>query len=430
MNMSKKILFFFFLYSSFLLNAQYTDIINSNRPGFSESPYSVGSGVYQLETGFFFNSSKIVRTFTIPKSFGNNLVFRTSFFKEKLEFNTNLTFQKDKVAFKNVFTSHYFTTGLSRFSIGAKYLVYQQEYTDKSKEVRSWRKRHAFDRKRAIPTVAVYLGINTNFVNDIYKLDGMSTKVGVLLQNNLSNNFNVVTNIFYDNIGSDYSELSYILTGTYALNETWSTFFEHKGSYTKYQTNNDFGTGVAYLSSRHFQIDASTRLNFNGKTTDFYTAIGFSFRLDRHISTYKTLDANGNEIIDEKPIPPRKKKFFGRLLDFFKFKKKEEVKESPFQRKRPTRERIKPVSKKRAKKKGGFLRFLKKKDKNKDNDENEDNNEEEDLKKKKKKKKNRDKAKKDRTKKHDDDDDDDDDDDRKRNNNDTKKKDDTEENEN
>lgn len=382
MNMSKRILFFFFLCSSYLLNAQYTNVINSNRPGFSESPYSVGLGIYQLETGLFFNSSKVVRTFTIPRSFGNNLVFRTSFFKDKLEFNTNLSFQKDKVAFKNVFTSHYFTTGLSKFSVGAKYLVYEQEYEDKSKEVRSWKRRHAFDWKRAIPSVAVYAGLNTNFVGDIYKLKGMTPKVGVLLQNNLSNKFNVVSNIFYDYIGSDYAELSYILTGTYSFNNDWSTFFEQQGSYNKYQTNNNFGIGVAYLVNRHFQIDASTRLNFNGKTTEHYTAIGFSFRLDRHINTFKEVDEKGNPIESLEPITTKKKKLFGRVIEkisnFFKFKKKkkEKVKDKKFSRKRPARKRIqsttqKAIKKNSKKKKGGFFSFLKgkkkKKTKKKDN---------------------------------------------------------------
>jgi len=376
MNMSRKILLFFFLCSSYLLNAQYTNVINSNRPGFSESPYSVGKGIYQLETGLFFNTSKIVRTFTIPRSFGTNLVFRTSFFKEKLEFNTNFSFQNDKVAFKNVFTSHYFTKGLSNFSIGAKYLVYEKEYEDKSKEVRSWKRRHAFDWKRAIPSVAVYVGVNTNFVGDIYKLEGMTPKVGVLLQNNLSKKFNVVTNIFYDYIGSDYAETSYILTGTYSLNKDWSTFLEHKGSFNKYQTNANFGMGIAYLSSRHFQIDASTRLNFNGKTTEQYMSIGFSFRLDRHIVPFKEVDKNGNEIVPLKPYVDKKKKFFGRIFgkitDFFNFKKKKEakVKESTFTRKRPTRKRIqsttqKAIKKNSKKKKGGFFSFLKGKKKKK-----------------------------------------------------------------
>lgn len=369
--MSKRILSFFLFSCSFLLNAQYTTVINSNRPGFSESPYSVGSGVYQLETGVFYNSSKIVRFFTIPKSFGYELTFRTSLFHDKLELNTNLAFQRDKVAFKNVFQSHYYTTGISDFSIGAKYLVYEQEYEDKSKEIRSWKRRHAFDWKRAIPSVAVYLGVNTNLVNDIYKLESITPKVGVLLQNNLTNRFNIITNIFYDNIGSDYSELSYIVTGTYILNEKWSTFFEHQGKYNKYFINNDFGTGVAYLSGRHFQIDASTRLNFNGKTTEFYTALGFSFRLDRHVPTFVELDSKGNRIEEDVPIETKKKNFFGRLIDFFKFKKKkkETKKENTYKRKRPERKRIKatvtPDSKKKKKKKGGFFSFLKRKNKKK-----------------------------------------------------------------
>jgi len=281
--MNKKILFFFLICSNFLLNAQYTNVINSNRPGFSESPYSVGTGVYQLETGFFYNTSKIVRTFTIPKSFGLNMVLRTSFFSDRLELNTNFTIQKDQVAFKNVFISHYFTTGISDFSVGAKYLVYHQEYEDKSKEIRSWKRRHAFDWKRAIPSIAVYIGMNTNLVNDIYKLEGITPKVGVLLQNNLSNKLNIITNIYYDNMNSSYSELIYIVTGTYAINDNWSTFLEHQGSYNNFQINNNFGTGIAYLANRHFQVDASTRLNFNGKTTEFYAGIGFSFRLDRHM---------------------------------------------------------------------------------------------------------------------------------------------------
>lgn len=284
--MNKKILFFFLICSNFLLNAQYTNVINSNRPGFSESPYSVGTGVYQIETGFFYNTSKIVRTFTIPKSFGLNMVLRTSFFSDRLELNTNFTIQKDQVAFKNVFTSHYFTTGISDFSVGAKYLVYHQEYEDKSKEIRSWKRRHAFDWKRAIPSIAVYIGMNTNLVNDIYKLEGITPKVGVLLQNNLSNKLNIITNIYYDNMNSSYSEFIYIVTGTYAINDNWSTFLEHQGSYNNFQINNNFGTGIAYLANRHFQVDASTRLNFNGKTTEFYAGIGFSFRLDRHMPKF------------------------------------------------------------------------------------------------------------------------------------------------
>ena len=37
-------------------HAQYTEVINSRRPGFSESPYSVGTKVYQVEAGLFYKN--------------------------------------------------------------------------------------------------------------------------------------------------------------------------------------------------------------------------------------------------------------------------------------------------------------------------------------------------------------------------------------
>ena len=33
---------------------QYTEVINSRRPGFSGTPYSVGTKVYQVEAGLFY----------------------------------------------------------------------------------------------------------------------------------------------------------------------------------------------------------------------------------------------------------------------------------------------------------------------------------------------------------------------------------------
>ena len=153
----------FFIGSSMFF-AQYTEVINSNKPGFSESPYSVGTGVYQFENIFFLRNTNTTPTFSRPQSLGVDLMFRTGLFLEKLEFNASVTYQQDKVSFKNVFTSHYFTSGFSRMTIGAKYLVYEQEYTDKSKEIRSWKRKKSFDLKRLIPSVAVYLGMNTDFV--------------------------------------------------------------------------------------------------------------------------------------------------------------------------------------------------------------------------------------------------------------------------
>ncbi|AUC85009.1 hypothetical protein CW731_06770 [Polaribacter sp. ALD11] len=344
------IVFFFIGYSTVL--AQYTDVINSNKPGFSESPYSVGTGVYQFESNIFLRNTSIEPTFSIPQSLGLDLLFRTSLFLEKLELNAQLTYQQDKVAFKNVFTSHYFTSGFSRMTIGAKYLVYQQEYEDKSKEIRSWKRRRAFDTKRLIPSVAVYLGMNTDFVNEIHKTGSITPKAGILLQHNLTKYFNVITNFYYDNIGSDFAEYSYIITATQNFSDQWSAFLENQTIFQEHQNNTNVGLGLAYLYSRDLQFNTSGRLLFEGKSQGFYAGLGVSYRINRHADSYIELDDNGLKLKDT-PISKYNKKqdnFFNRLFSIFKKKDKSS-------RTRPTRSR-KSESKK---KNGGFLGLFGKK---------------------------------------------------------------------
>ena len=70
----------FFLLGFSSAYSQYTDVINSNKPGFSESPYSVGRGIYQFEGNLFLRNTSIEPTFSIPQSFGFDMLFRTSFF--------------------------------------------------------------------------------------------------------------------------------------------------------------------------------------------------------------------------------------------------------------------------------------------------------------------------------------------------------------
>ena len=353
-----KIFFTFFLLVTNSIQAQYTDVINSNKPGFSESPYSVGTGVYQFESNFFLRNTSIDPTFSKPQAFGVDLLFRTSFFLEKLELNAQLAYQKDKVAFKNIFTSHYFSTGLSKFTIGAKYLLFQPEYTDKSKEVRSWKKRHAFDKKRLIPSVALYLGMNTDLVNEIHKTQSITPKVGVLLQHNLTNEFNVISNVFYDKIGTDFSEISYIITATQNFGSRWSGFVEHQGIFQKHQNNVNFGTGLAYLFNKDFQINASARYLLEGKTNGFYSGLGISYRIDNHEDSYIDLDETPISLKKDTPITrynKRQNNFFNRILSIFK---RNESKKST--RKRPSRSRKRTTAKK---KKNGFLGLFKKKKK-------------------------------------------------------------------
>ncbi|WP_299061638.1 transporter [uncultured Polaribacter sp.] len=281
-----KLLFVFFLLKITAIQAQYTDVINSNKPGLSESPYAVGLGVYQVESNFFLRNTDTKTTFSNPQSYGADLLFRTSFLREKLEFNGQLIYQRDQFAFDNVFKSEQSASGVSKFSLGAKYLLYQPTYTDKSKEVRSWKRRNAFDKKRLLPSIAIYGGLNTGFVNEVYVQGGLSPKAGILLQQNLSRDFNVISNVFYDRIGTNFEEISYIITATQNFGSRWSGFLEHQGIFQEHQNNANIGAGLAYLFSKDFQINTSARFILEGINPGFVLGFGVSYRIDKHDDGY------------------------------------------------------------------------------------------------------------------------------------------------
>ena len=162
----------------------------------------------------------------------------------------------------------------------------------------------------------------------------MTPKAGILLQNDLSNEFNLITNIFYDKIGSDLAEISYIVTATYNFSNRWSTFFENQGTFDTYKSGTNFGTGLAYLFTRNLQINASARMVLEGEANGFYGGFGVSYRIDTHKDSYKELDENGREATST-PISEYNKKqggFFSRLFSIFK--KKEGRKTNTRKRKR------------------------------------------------------------------------------------------------
>lgn len=331
-----------------LTQAQYTEIINSKRPGFSESPYGVGTNVFQVEAGIFYKDNQVNEIFDTENSLGTNLFLRYGKFLEKLEFNLDFAFQKDKRVFHNVITSsRYDVTGISKLTFGAKYLIYNQKFTDKSKEVRSWKKRTSFDKKRLIPSVGIYVGVNTNFVSEEFKDEGLSPKVAVLLQNDISSRFVVLTNIIADKLGQDNSNFGYILTATYALNPKWSIFGEHEGVFNKLTTNEfQFGTGAAFLYRKNMQFDIAARANFVGDGTDVYIALGGSWRLDKHKKESKSED-----VLEGK----KKGSFFSRL-----FKKKGN---------KPKTKRIKAKKRKKNKSKAPSFKKKKKKSRGRKNKE-------------------------------------------------------------
>lgn len=304
----KKVFLAFLILTCFQqINAQYTNIINSKRPGFSESPYGVGTDVYQFESGLYYINNDDPSLTAKPETMGGELFFRFGKFIERLEINMNVAYQKDEV--KNYIGENFYINGFSVLTFGAKYFIYQPEYADRSKEIRSWKRKTAFDKKRLIPSVGLYAGAHSNLLSDLYKKDAMSFKAAVLLQNDFSNRLVLITNLIVDDISSEDLFYSYILTVTYAINQNWSFFVENVGRYqSEYKPKYQLGTGIAYLFSPNLQVDASVRTNIFADYSHNYASAGFAWRLDRH---------KDKLVAKKKPAKKKKTKrkgFFGRLF--------------------------------------------------------------------------------------------------------------------
>ncbi len=302
---------------------QYTEVINSRRPGFSDSPYSVGTKVYQVEGGLFYKNvsgfeywedDALQKTIYSSSSFGTDITFRTGQFFERLEFNMDMAIVSENRDYTSPDVISESAFGFSKLTIGAKYLVYKPEYDDKSKEIRSWKARHSFDKKRLIPAVGVYAGFNTNLLTDMHKNpDGVSPRFAIFTQNDLSNRLILLVNLIADQLFTSESENSYIITVTYSLTEDWSIFGENQGFFrTNVPDNYQFGAGGAYLINPNMQADLSARMIFDAEGDNSYIiGGGLSWRLDKHQDKMIMPETNNDD-----PNMTEQKKGFWNTITF------------------------------------------------------------------------------------------------------------------
>ncbi|MES2746862.1 MAG: transporter [Bacteroidota bacterium] len=262
--------------------AQHTDIINSNRPSESMSAFAVGKKVIQLESGFSFLNENHKLLDYKTKGYILDLAVRYGFFKEQLEFISEIGYQNDK------FTTPYDQqkrSGLKTTTLGFKYLVYDPFRNRKETiNIYSWKANHKFKWNQFIPALSVYGGANLNFSN-VYNAEPdnismISPKVMLITQNIFGNGYVFITNIYMDKISTPRVSLNYLVTITKAINDKWSVFFENKGIKGDYYADGIFSGGAAYLLTDELQIDASLSKNYKDTPSIFYGGFGISWRSD------------------------------------------------------------------------------------------------------------------------------------------------------
>ncbi|PWH82439.1 transporter [Algibacter marinivivus] len=298
----KSILFLLLTLTTTQVFCQYTDVINSNRPGVSRSAFSVGTNVAQLEVGpYIIKEERTPAAAYEVSGFGVDFALRYGLLLEELELNIEGNYQNDTKTFSSNFSSEENRANFKFLAIGAKYLVfdpYKNAEEDKP-NLYSWKANRQFKWKSLIPAVSVYVGANYDTKPNPYTftgIEGLSPKVMIATQNNFAGGWVFVMNLIKDRIGTDQSDFQYILTLTHSFSPKWVIFGETQGIQSDFYADNLFRFGGAYLMGKDFQLD--TAITFNTKDTPsvFSVNLGASYRLDFHKD--KEID-NGTSAEDE-----------------------------------------------------------------------------------------------------------------------------------
>ncbi|MDT7827067.1 transporter [Pricia sp. S334] len=285
--------------------AQYTDVINSNRPGLSVSAYAVGTNVIQMEAGLFYEQSDHELLNTESDIWGTDISLRYGLLFEQLELNYEGSYQNQNISLIGTDVSENLTD-FSRNRIGLKYLIYDRYKSEERSKpnLYSWRANNVFQLKNLIPSVSIYGGATFNMGdNPFYVGDpAVSYRGMVATQSKLTPRFVLITNIAYDRISTDFPELSYLVSLSHAFgNPKWSAFLENQGIQSDRYSDVLLRGGVAHLLTDDLQVDLNLGASFKNTPTRIFVTAGASYRFDLHVDKIKAIDeqsadANGGAI--------------------------------------------------------------------------------------------------------------------------------------
>ncbi|MDY2586704.1 transporter [Winogradskyella aquimaris] len=299
MRVLKPIFIFLLTIAYNVSNAQYTEVINSNRPGLSESAFSVGTNVVQFEVGAFTVKEEHTPLQYEVSGFGIDFSVRYGLLFEQLEISLDGVYQNDNITFNS--GSVPFDDKRANFrnlTLGAKYLLYDpyKNAEEAKPNLYSYHANRRFQWKSLIPAVSVYVGGNFDTKDNPYTapdVEGFSPKVMIATQNNFNGGWVFVMNLIKDRIGSEFSDFQYIFTLTHSFTPQWVVFGEAQGISSDFYADNIFRVGGAYLWNQNFQLDANIAFNTKDTPSVFNIAFGASYRLDFH-KDKKIDNGNGN----------------------------------------------------------------------------------------------------------------------------------------
>ncbi|HNP66729.1 MAG TPA: transporter [Aequorivita sp.] len=306
MNIKLPFLFLLSFMTFFNISAQYTEMINTNRPGGSQGAFSVGTNVLQVETGFSYGKEKHELLKTETNGFNIDYSVRYGFWKERLEVSLMGEFQSNSVTDnRSAVAREYSLSNFKSNTLGAKYLIYDpyRKRELKGPNLYSWKANNKTQWADLIPAVSIYAGANFDFADNPFTPEAegkISPKFVLSTQNNFIGGWVFVTNIIVDRVTTDFPTYGYILTLTHATNRYFSVFLENQGLKSDFYSDQLVRGGAAALINQNLQVDFSLTYSFKDTPSKFYGRAGLAYRFDMHNKDEYLEDDAKKEMKDKK----------------------------------------------------------------------------------------------------------------------------------
>lgn len=294
--------------------SQYTEMINTNRPGGSQGAFSVGTNVLQFEAGFSYGKEKHDLLKTETNAFAVDYSVRYGFWKERLEVSLMGEFQSNSVTDnRSAVAREYSLSNFKNNTLGAKYLLYDpyRKRDLKGPNLYSWKANNKTQWADLIPAISIYAGANFDFADNPFTPEAESTispKFVLSTQNNFIGGFVFVTNIIVDRVTTDFPTYGYIVTLTHATNRYFSVFLENQGFKSDFYADQLVRGGAAALINENLQVDLSLTYSFKDTPSRFFGRAGVAYRFDMHDKDEYLEDKVNKEIKQQEKKDKRKER--------------------------------------------------------------------------------------------------------------------------
>lgn len=278
----------FFFLGTIFCHAQYTETINSNRPGNSQGGFSVGTGVFQAESGAKIGNNRHELLNTNTDIWGIDYAVRYGFWREELEVSLIGSFLAQDTHFTiGGSEKNYSLRNFESNTLGAKYLLYDpyKNAGEKEPNVYSWNANNRFDWSQLIPAVSAYAGLNFSLGDNPYLYEGegmISPRIALITQNNWEGGWVFVLNLIADKLGQEFPTYTGIATLTHSLSAKFAAFGEFQVIVSDIYSDDIIRGGLAYLLHKDIQLDISGLYNFKDTPSKWQVALGISYRFDMH----------------------------------------------------------------------------------------------------------------------------------------------------